>query len=77
VTQNRLPDRWHTRDFPALLEAAGLLDAGEMPVSSDDIAANLGCDEDDVIAPRSGPPGCFSLSVGSRLLPQQLTIGTW
>ncbi|MDP9824065.1 hypothetical protein [Nocardioides massiliensis] len=60
MTQNRLPDRWHSRDFPVLLEAARLLDAGEMPVSSDDIAANVGFDEDDIIAALQALHGTYT-----------------
>lgn len=60
VTQNRLPDRWHSRDFPVLLEAARHLDAGEMPVSSDDIAANVGFNEDDVVAALQALNGTYS-----------------
>lgn len=57
---NQLPDRWHSRDFPVLVEAARLLDAGEMPVSSDDIAANLGFDEDDVVAALQALHGAYT-----------------
>jgi hypothetical protein len=60
VTQNRLPDRWHSRDFPVLLEAARLLDAGEMPVSSDDIAANLGFEEDEAVAALQALHGIYT-----------------
>lgn len=60
MTQNRLPDRWHSRDFPVLLEAARLLDAGEMPVSFDDIAANVGFDEDNVIAALQALHGTYT-----------------
>jgi hypothetical protein len=60
VTQDKLPDRWHSRDYPVLLEAARLLDAGEMPVSSDDIAANTGLDEDDVVAALEALHGTFT-----------------
>ena len=60
MSENRLPDRWHSRDFPVLLEAARLLDAGDMPVSSDDIAATLAFDEDDVVAALQALHGTYT-----------------
>ena len=43
-----------------LVEAARLLDAGEMPVSSDDIAANVGFDEGDVVAALEALHGTYT-----------------
>ncbi len=50
VNLEPLPDRWHTRDFPVLMEAARLLDNGEATADSDAIAEVLGWDEDSIMA---------------------------
>lgn len=50
MTQNRLPDRWSTRDFPVLLETARQLDEGAMPAQVATIAEALQMDEHDVIS---------------------------
>lgn len=49
MTRTPLPDRWHSRDFPVLLELARGLDAGALP-DQHQITSDLGISEDELNA---------------------------
>lgn len=50
MTNDLLPDRWHSRDFPVLLAAARYLDSDQLPpASAADLASETGLDAHDVI----------------------------
>lgn len=54
MTHPPLPDRWTTRDLPVLVAAARRLDNGELPVTADTLAEDLGTDVDSVFAALDG-----------------------
>lgn len=43
-----LPDRWHSRDFPVLLETARQLDSGQNVVQGQEVAVASGLSSEDV-----------------------------
>jgi hypothetical protein len=50
MTNQSLPDRWASRDFPVLIEAARRLDDGQRIAEAEEIAADLDVEVDQVYA---------------------------
>jgi hypothetical protein len=50
MTNQSLPDRWASRDFPVLIEAARRLDDGQRITEAEEIAADLDVEVDQVYA---------------------------
>lgn len=73
-TRPPLPDRWHSRDFPVLLEIARGLDAGALPDQSQ-ITADLDISADELNAAWHALCEGGYLPSRARRLPEAPRIG--